>query len=177
VFRDLIDFTFSPATPGDPNYFNIARAEARGVELEASATPVTRLVLEGRYSYVQSRVTGGGFDAGPGALLVRDSALLRRPAHTVAGQARYRASGRLRLGLGIRHVGGRADIDYTAFERVRLAAYSAVNLSAEGDVLGTPDRTATLALRVENLLNASYQEAANFPARGRTIWLGARARF
>jgi vitamin B12 transporter len=177
VFRDLIDFTFAPPVPGDPNYFNIARAEARGVELEASAAPVTRLVLEGRYSYLRTRVTDGGFDAGPGALLARDSALLRRPGHMLVGRVRYRASGRLRLGLGVRHAGSRADIDYTAFERVRLPAYSTVNLSAEGDVVGTPDRTATLTVRVENLLDAWYQEAANFPARGRTIWLGARAKF
>jgi outer membrane cobalamin receptor len=83
------------------------------------------------------------------------------------------------VAAGVRHVGHRADIDYTAypFDRVRLPAYSTVNLSAEGDVVGTPDRTATLTLRVENLLDASYQEAANFPARGRTVWIGARARF
>ncbi|HLB36274.1 MAG TPA: TonB-dependent receptor [Gemmatimonadales bacterium] len=176
-FRDLIDFTFAPPAPGDPNYFNIASAESRGVELEASGAPTARLVLEGRYSYLHARVTDGGFDAGPGALLARDSALLRRPAHMVAGQVRYRPSWRLRFGMGVRHAGSRADIDYTAFERVRLPAYSVVNLSAEGDLIRTPDRTATLTLRVENLLDAPYQEAVNFPARGRTIWLGARARF
>jgi len=176
-FRDLIDFTFAPPAPGDPNYFNIAGAESRGVELEASAAPTARLGLEGRYSYLRTRVTDGGFDAGPGALLTRDSALLRRPAHSVAGQLRYRASGRLRVGLGVRHAGSRADIDYTSFERVRLPGYSVVNLSAEGDVVGMPHRTATLTLRVENLLDGSYQEAVNFPARGRTVWVGARARF
>ena len=178
-FRDLIDFTFAPPGPEDPNYFNIARAEARGVELELGAAPTARLALEGRYSYLDTKVTDGGFDAGPGALLARDSTLLRRPAHTVAGQVRYRASDRVRLAVGARHVGRRADIDYTEYpyRRVVLPAYSTLNLSTEGDVLGPPDRTATLTLRLENLLNASYQEAVNFPARGRTVWLGARARF
>ncbi len=178
-FRDLIDFTFAPPALEDPNYFNIAGAKARGVELELGAAPTGRLAVEGRYTYLETSVTDGGFDIGPGALLARDSTLLRRPPHTVAGQVRYRASDRVRLAAGVRHVGHRADIDYTEYpyQRVQLPAYSTLSLSAEGDVLGAVDRTATLTLRVENLLDASYHEAVNFPARGRTVWLGARARF
>lgn len=178
-FRDLIDFTFAPPAPEDPNYFNIAGARARGLEVEVGATPAERFLVEGRYTYLDTRVTEGGFDAGPGALLARDSTLLRRPAHTVAGELGYRAFDRLRLSLGVRHVGRRADIDYAdyPYQRVGLPAYTTVGFSAEGDVLRTVDRAATLTLRVENLLGADYQEAMNFPARGRTVWVGARARF
>lgn len=178
-FRDLIDFTFAPPAAQDPNYFNIAGAEARGLELEAGASPTARLALDGRYTRLWTRVREGGFDSGPGALLARDSTLLRRPPHTLTGEARYAASHRARLAVGIRHVGSRADLDYTDYPptRVLLPAYSMVSLSAEGDVLTGADRAITLTVRLENLLDAAYQEAVNFPARRRTAWLGARARF
>lgn len=178
-FRDVIDFTFAPPSPQDPNYFNIAGAEARGVELEARAAPIERLQFEAHYTRLLTRVSEGGFDSGPGALLVRDSLLLRRPPHTVAGEARYLRFPRARLALDMRYVGRRADLDYTGYPpmRVTLAGYTTVGVSAEGDVLPTADRQVTLTLRVENLLDAAYQEAANFPARRRTVWLGARARF
>lgn len=178
-FRDLIDFTFAPPAADDPNYYNIAGALARGLELDLIAVPAAHLMLEGSYAYLETRVTDGGFDAGPGALLAPDSALLRRPGHAASGRIGYRMSQRVRVSAGVRHVGHRADIDYAEYpyERVRLPAVTTMSLSAEGDILAAADRTATLTLRVENLLDARYQEAANFPARGRTMWLGARARF
>jgi vitamin B12 transporter len=178
-FRDMIDFTFAPPAPSDPNYFNIARATANGLEVEFDAVPMDRFALEGRYTYLDTKVTEAGFDAGPGALLAEDSTLLRRPRHALTGQVRYRASGRLRLGGGVRYLGARADIDYAEypFQRVKLPGHVTLALSAEGDVFQAADRTATVTLRVDNLLDASYQEAAHFPARGRTLWLGARARF
>ncbi len=178
-FRDLIDFTFAPPALEDPNYFNIAGAEARGVELEARAAPTERLLIEGRYTRLWTSVREGGFDSGPGALLALDSTLLRRPPHTVAGEARYAASGRARVALGVRYVGRRADLDYTGYPpgRVMLPAYSTVGVSAEGDVVRAGDRAMTLTLRVENLLDAAYQDAVNFPARRRTLWLGAKAKF
>ncbi|MBI2072992.1 MAG: TonB-dependent receptor, partial [Gemmatimonadetes bacterium] len=178
-FRDLIDFTFAPPGPEDPNYFNIAGATAQGMEVEVRTAPFPRFLVEGRYTYLATRVTDRGFDTGPGALLAQDSSLLRRPAHTVAAEARYGVSDRLRATLAVRHVGRRGDLDYSEypFRRVGLNAYSTVGLSAEGDVLEAVGRTVTLTLRVDNLLDASYQEAVNFPARRRTVWVGARARF
>ncbi len=45
-FRDLIQFTFVPPEPGGPNYFNVASANANGVEAVLHlrpAGPVRRL--------------------------------------------------------------------------------------------------------------------------------------
>ena len=58
-----------------------------------------------------------------------------------------------------------------------LPAYGTVSLSLEGDVLSAGDRSVTLTARVEDLFDTPYQEVLNFPARRRTVWLGARARF
>jgi len=178
-FRDLIDFTFAPPSPTDPNYFNIASAGARGLELEAGLAPAARLVLEGQATWLRTRVVEGGFDAGPGALLAPDSALLRRPPLTLTGNLRYTVLRRVRTALSVRHVGTRADLDYTGYPpaRVALPGYATVGVSVESDVLSAPGRVFTLTARVENALNAAYQEAANFPARGRTGWLGVKARF
>jgi outer membrane cobalamin receptor len=135
--------------------------------------------MDGQATWLGTRVVEGGFDSGPGALLAPGSALLRRPGFTAAGSLRYVVSGRVRTGLALRHVGNRADLDYTGYPpaRVTLPAYTAVGLSVEGDVLTAANRSLTLTARVENALNAAYQEAVNFPARRRTLWLGALARF
>jgi vitamin B12 transporter len=178
-FRDLIDFTFAPPQPTDPNYFNIAGAEASGAEFEAGAEPFPRLAVHGSYALLHTRVTDGGFDPGPGALLLRDGALLRRPNQTAVASVRYAARDRARLGLHLRYVGDRDDLNYSGYppERIVLRGYATVGLAAEVDVVRAVDRATTLTVRLENLFDAKYEEAANFPARGRTMWLGARARF
>jgi vitamin B12 transporter len=178
-FRDLIDFTFAPPLADDPNYFNIASAQARGLELEAGLAPAPQVVVEGLATWLRTRVVEGGFEMGPGALLARDSALLRRPGFTVAGNLHYVVSRRIRTALSVRHVGARADLDYTGYPpaRVALPPYTTVGLSLEGDVLAAADRVVALTAGLENAFDAAYQEAVNFPARGRTAWLGARARF
>lgn len=178
-FRDLIDFTFAPPSPTDPNYFNIASARARGLELEAELNPLTALGVGARATWLSTRVVDGGFDSGPGALLAPDSPLLRRPSFTLSGNLRYIVSRRVRTALAARHVGTRADLDYTGYPPARdtLPGYTTVGVSVEGDVLSAQDRTVTLTVRLENALNAAYQEAVNFPARRRTVWLGAKARF
>jgi outer membrane receptor protein involved in Fe transport len=57
-----------------------------------------------------------------------------------------------------------------------LAAYRTLDLSFEADALRAADRVTTLTLRVDNLFDQRYQEALHFPARGRTLWIGAKTR-
>lgn len=178
-FRDLIDYTGAPPGPSDPNYFNIAGAAASGLELSGQATPVPGLDLRAGYTLLHTRVTTAGFDQGPGALLVQDSALLRRPAHAGFAQLHYEPFGRADLTVGVRYVGRRADLDYATYppQRVTLPAYATVGASAAVTVIQVADRRTTLSLRVDNLFDAAYEEILHFPARGRTVWLGARAVF
>jgi vitamin B12 transporter len=178
-FRDLIDYTGAPPSPSDPNYFNIAAAGARGLELSAEAAPVRTLDLRAGYTVLHTRVVTAGFDPGPGALLVQDSALLRRPARAGFAALHYRPFGRGDLTLDVHHVGRRADLDYAVYpaERVALPAYTTVGAGAAFRLIRVADRETTLSLRVDNLLDTAYEEVLHFPARGRTVWVGARARF
>ena len=80
-FRDMIQYTFAPPNPEDPNYFNIAAADARGLELEAIATSSIGLTLRAGYTYLHTEVTDAGFDEGAGASFVEGERLLRRPTH------------------------------------------------------------------------------------------------
>jgi vitamin B12 transporter len=178
-FRDLIDYTGAPPSPSDPNYFNIAAATARGLELSADAAPVDALELRAGYTLLRTRVVTAGFDPGPGALLAQDSALLRRPAHAGFAALRYQPFGRGDVTLDLRYVGPRADLDYAAdpAERVVLPAYATVGVGAVFHVIRVANRETTLSLRVDNLFDAAYEEVLHFPARGRTLWVGARAVF
>ena len=75
-------------------------------------------------------------------------------------------------------VGRREDMDYAATvpARVVLPAYVRVDASLAVPLLGRPGGSGLAAsVRAENLLGARYQEVRGFPARGRTVFLGARA--
>ena len=86
-FRDLIQFTFVPPEPGGSNYFNVAAANANGLEatLDARAGPVRGSVA---YTRLWTEVTDAGFDAGEAATFVEGERLLRRPDDAVTRRAR-----------------------------------------------------------------------------------------
>jgi outer membrane cobalamin receptor len=71
------------------------------------------------------------------------------------------------------YVGKRADLDFNNFpaERVRLEPYTRVDVAAELPMPGSDFRG---TLKVENALNDAYEEAHNFPARGRVVFLGVK---
>lgn len=177
-FRDLIQFTFSPPSPTDPNFFNVAVADASGVELEARLAATASVSLNASYTYLRTRVIDEGFDTGPGATFVKEARLLRRPSHSAAVGVDFRPVDRARLHVQGRYVGDRDDRDFAAFpaEAVVLPAYATFDLAGEIDLVrGTP--SATLTFRLENLSGADVQEAFGFPSRGETVWVGARVSF
>lgn len=177
-FRDLIQFTFEPPEPDGPNYFNVPGADARGLETRVGARlgGGTRLSLS--YTYLHSEVTDAGFDSGPDATFVEGEPLLRRPRH--AASATLRVPFGAGVGrLALHRVGDRWDRDFSESPAARavLPAYTRVDVSlrhplgAEGAGGFLPRIVPTL--RVENLLDADYEEAVNFPSRGRTVFAGA----
>lgn len=176
-FEDLIQFTFSPPEPGDPNYFNVAEARSDGLEATVSARPVERLELDASYTWTDTEVLDSGFDEGEDASFAPGEPLLRRPEHRAAARARFRA-GDGRFTAGVSWVGERVDRDFsrTPAPRITLDPYATVDVSAEWTLFGESDSRpeATPILRVRNLLDASYHEVANFPAPGRTIFVGLR---
>jgi vitamin B12 transporter len=178
-FRDLVQYTAMPANPGDPNYFNVAAADASGLEAEARAR-VYRLELDGSYTRLNTKVTDAGFDDGPGAAFVAGERMLRRPTGAVSLGARYVAE-RATLGVNLRHVGARDDRDFSTYPAtpVTLASYTKVDFATawtigRGDSM-MPD--VTLTCRVANLFDREYQEVFGFPVRGRTVMVGGRVGF
>lgn len=178
-FEDLIQFTFAPPEPGDPNFFNVAEAAARGLELEATGSWRGFQASVG-YTYLHTEAVDSGFDEGSDAEFVEGDRLLRRPAHQLAARLGASPWDRLSGGVGLRWVGDRIDRDFgeTPATRVELPAYTVVDLDAQFDLLDSIDGGPglTLLARVENLFDETYEEVSGFPNRGRTVLAGGAVR-
>ncbi len=176
-FRDLIQYSF--VDPATPNYFNVAAASARGLELEGRARISAATQLGLTLTFLRTRVDDAGFDQGQEATFVQGNRLLRRPSVTGALTASSRLSSRLSVDGRLLLVGSRDDRDFSGFpakpvilESYRRLdgglAYHLINETLRGPSL-------TLYVRAENLFDTKYQEIMNFAAPGRTISLGIRA--
>ncbi|MDB4882518.1 MAG: TonB-dependent receptor, partial [Gemmatimonadetes bacterium] len=161
-FRDMIDYKYSATAP---NYFNIARTRASGVELEGKLSLPYGIRADAALTHLGTRVVDPGTSATATATFAPGSRLLRRPMHTLNAGLGYRAA---RHGIELRalRVGTREDVYYApdfSASRVSLAPYTRLDLSA--DALLVPLRAGnavTATLRVENLGNARYTDAAGF---------------
>ena len=161
-FRDLIDYEYSAT---EPNYFNVARTRARGLELEARAVLPRGLSADAAFTYLETRVVDPGSSSETTALFAAGAGLLRRPSHTFSAGLGY-AGEHGSLALRALRVGPRADVyfapDFTS-ARVTLPAY--LRADASGELRLTPrsgERTAAITVRVENLLDALYTDVAGF---------------
>jgi vitamin B12 transporter len=115
-------------------------------------------------------VTNGGTGQDP--LFLGGEQLIRRPDHTATMVATYGAAGWL-LTASANYVGERDDLDFNNFppDRVRLAAYTRLDVAAELPMHGSDFRA---TFKIENALNDAYEEARNFPARGRVVFVGVK---
>ncbi len=171
-YRNLVQYTSSPPAAGGPNYHNVAEASSRGIEAEASAAagPVR---LSGFYTLLDTEVEDSGFDEGPSATFVEGEPLLRRPKHTVGASAFVRIANGIALDASARRTGERGDRDFGSWpaDPVTLPAYALVDLAARFEVnrWGPGVR---LTVRLDNLLDESYQEAWGFAAPGRAAYVG-----
>lgn len=175
-FHDLIDYLGVPATPGGPNYFNVAAARANGVETRLTARPAGAVTTSLSYTFLRTRVTRSGFDSSTGAQLAAGQPLIRRPGHAARLDVTWVPSARGSATLSATYVGHREDQDFASFPapRVRLPAYTRVDVALRGAVLrGGAAPGLTLTARVQNALNARYDEALHFPSPRRTVLVGA----
>jgi vitamin B12 transporter len=176
-FKDLIQYTSAPQDPGGVNYFNIAEATARGLEVEArAALEGVSLVLG--WTWLDTEVTDAGFQSGGSATFVEGQALLRRPEHTVTIRGSGQLSGSIGWSAGARRVGARSDRDFSSFpaKAVELASHTVLDLGLDATLVesvgGRPGFG--LSLRFENLENARFEEAVGFGAPRRGVYLGGR---
>ena len=150
------------ATRPNGTYDNIARAQARGVEVEGSLNPLAGLELTANYSHIET------VNQSPGANLGRE--LARRPRDTGSVSIDYRAPFGLSAGLTASVV-GRSFED--AANRTRLAGYTLVDLRAAFALT----RAVELYGRIENIADARYETIFRYGTYGRAAYAGVRARF
>jgi vitamin B12 transporter len=148
---NLIEFDFATFRPE-----NLGRARVRGVEATAgyrSPSGLAAARLAATWLDAEDRATG------------RD--LLRRPDLSASLAWTLRPE-RWTLGGVLRHVGERTD-----FGDLALDPYTTLDLLASWRLRDGVEPT----LRVENAADASYEEAAGFPAPGRAWIVGCALRF
>ena len=175
-FHDLIDYLGVPPTPGGPNYFNVAAADANGVETRLTAHPVGPVTASLSYTYLRTRVTRSGFDSSTGAQFAAGQPLIRRPAHTARLDLEWAPSVRGSGVVSVTYVGHREDQDFNSFPapRVTLRAYTRVDVALRGELWRNgPMPGVSLVAHVQNALNARYEEVVHFPAPRRTLLVGA----
>lgn len=174
-FRNLIQFTFAPPSPTAPNYYNVAAANASGLELEAHVAAARALWVSAQYTYTRTAAADSGFD---GASFAQGQRLLRRPTQAGSAAATARLGTRGSASLSAFWVGDREDEDFSGATpaRVTLPAYLRLDLAGAVALMrggrGAPGVTATL--KVENLLDARYQQVLHFPSRHRAVFAGLR---
>ncbi|HWZ28142.1 MAG TPA: TonB-dependent receptor [Gemmatimonadales bacterium] len=165
LFHNQIDYEAS----ANPNYQNARASWARGVELTARAPLGSWGSVSAGYTYLQTRVTDG--DTAGSALFLTGQPLVRRPAHSATLTASAGLPGGASAGVAVSYVGRRQDIDFNAGQRVSLAPYGRLDLSVQYPLTALVGGL-TVDARVDNVLNARYEEVLSFPARGRTIVFG-----
>lgn len=145
---NLIEFDFATFLPK-----NIGRARARGIELSAAARgELFEAQLAATYLDGENLETGGP--------------LLRRPREK-ASLSFFARPADWTIGTVVRHVGERTD-----FGDIALAAYTAVDLT-----VATRRGRFEPFVRVENLFDEEYEEAAGYPAPGASFAVGVDVRF
>ena len=194
-FRDMIDYRFSES---EPNYFNVARTRASGLEVEGRLAMPGGLHADAALTHLHTRVVDPGLGTAATAAFAPGARLLRRPMRTLEVGAGYRAGGH-GVEVRVRRVGSREDVYYPpAFapaQRVVLDPYTRVDVSGEARLVPLRARGAIVGtLRVENVFDARYTDAAGYNydfsltdeaslrqtgyrGAGRRLLVGVRVRF
>ena len=174
-FANIIDYSGN-APPGTPSYYNVAAANADGVEVEANYKAGGGVTLSGSYTFTDTRTTKIGFDSTTGASYVPGQPLIRRPKNAWTVSALQTYAGGAQMTLVAEFVGERADRDFVPFPAVpvTLPGYTKVDFSFVQPLPSHVRGGVSLEGRVENVFNARYQEIDHFAAPGRMLFIGVR---
>ena len=173
--ENLIGFVGCPVQTGIctnrpfGTYDNVAQARARGIEVEAGASPVAGLAIRGAYAFIDATNRSVG-DANFG------NELARRPRHAGTLSVDWAPSPDA---IGVPVLGGDLRIVGEAFDdaanATRLDGYTVVDLRVSvplGTIAG--ERPVEVFGRVENLLDETYQTAAGYNQAPRGFFAGVR---
>jgi outer membrane receptor protein involved in Fe transport len=168
-FDDLISLgPFDPET-FNAQYENIGETRASGLELVGTALAGSEWRFSGGYTFLDSKVVHS-ISSSP--IFAPGNQLYRRPRHSGSLQASY-SRNRFSLALGGVFIGERVDSDFN-FPTVNTnEGYALWNASGE---VRFARRTAAF-VTLDNLANSDYMEPLGYPALGRSVRAGIRARF
>ena len=161
-FRNLIDFGYAPSCTTAQNsldgcYYNVGRAETKGVETAADVGLVPdEWRARASYTFMLARD------------LVTDTTLLQRPRDKATLSLIYTGFPKLEVETRLTLVGSRDD--FGTVSTVELAPYAKLDLFANYKV----DDSVTVFGRIENLTDARYEEAYNFGVAGRSFYGGVK---
>ncbi len=144
-------------------YANVAKAQARGVELTGAVRPLAGLEISANYTHTDAT------DRSPGAATF-DKELARIAPDTANAEASYRWPIKLTTAVAVRYAGDSYD---NAANTVLLRAYTLVDLRASYPV----NHNLELYGRIENLANTHYENAYQYGVLGRAVYVGVRAAF
>lgn len=161
-FRDLIEFASSPTcalTQAFGCYYNVGRAETKGVEFFGEAVLVpSAWRLRATYTHLVAKN------------LVTDRTLLRRPRDKGTVSLVFTGAPGLELEARVSVVGPNPDYDYVNSTRVTLKAYAKVDLFANYKV----DDRLSIFGRIENIGDARYEDVYNYGTAGRSFYGGVK---
>ena len=175
-FRDMIQYAF--VSPELPNYFNVAAASARGLELEATARLSSRLTTGATTTLLRTRVDDAGLQTGESATFVQGSRLLRRSPVMATGTLAMALPGGATADVALTYTGRRDDRDFSTFPAtpVVLPGWTRVDIGFTRSLaLDWTGARFALMIRLENALGVGYEEIVNYPAAGRSLTIGVRA--
>ena len=161
-FHDLIAFV------GD-TWQNVQASWARGLETSTQARLGKIIFLQASYMRLYTRITTSASPSSSPTGVGQK--LLRRPGNSGAVAIAVSPK-RWSFVAGGRFMGERNDVD-SNFQVARNPNYENFYLSASYDA----GRHVTPILRLDNVLNESYQEALGYPALSRSIVGGVRVRW
>ena len=168
-FDDLISLgPFDPVT-FNAQYENIGETRASGMELAGTAIVTQHFRFGGGYTLMDSKVIRS-ISSSP--IFAAGNALYRRPRHSGSLEASY-SRDRVSLAAGAVFVGQRVDSDFNFPAVTSNARYSTWNASGEVRIA----RRTSAFLTIDNLTGSEYMEPLGYPALGRTVRAGVRARF
>ncbi len=165
LFREVLtdEITAVATGPGTWSYVNqTGDSLRRGVEISGQGQVTDDLALRLSYTWLEATNPDGSVE-------------IRRPRHELALGATWAfAQGRGHLAADLRHVRGNWDTQFWgASATLELPAYTTVDLSARYDLT----ERVTLVGRISNLFDTDAMDVWGYAGRGRSAYVGLRARF
>ena len=154
-FLEMIDFNMATN-----RYFNLSKSRSQGFELQSSTQATPILKLSGSYTYLESKDESTNLK-----LLRRPQNVLSLSAHVEKDNYQFYSEYLFR--------GEREDVDPIAFNRTTMGSYSLISLGGAYSF----KEWLKLNVRIENLLNANYEEVAGFGTMGRAFFVGLSGNF